>query len=138
VPLTDTQVILPPTGSERRVVEQVCDTYTKLARKRKPDDLRYECVLIEACKKVCPYIVSQDEGDHPETCGSEVECFNMSNLVLVRELIIEFSIAVGPRTLRAAYGDAAVVQFRWNNRGLIEQGEYPGDCRSLRSRVFVL
>ncbi|CAE7195944.1 unnamed protein product [Rhizoctonia solani] len=92
--------------SEVTLVERVCDAYIQLAKKIIPNDLRYGEILAEACKKICPYILAPDNHDHSEN---------------LRGLIIEFLIAVGPGVLKTAYGDAAAAEFRWNNRGIVEQ-----------------
>ncbi|CAE6419011.1 unnamed protein product [Rhizoctonia solani] len=102
-------VLNTPSGSslsETEIVERICDAYILLSKKIKPGDLRYEDILAEVCKKICPYILVQDDNEHT------------SNL---RELIIEFLVTVGPDVLRTAYGDVTKVEFRWNNRGIVEQ-----------------
>lgn len=45
--------------------------------------------------------------------------------MIVRELAIKLLVSVGPNVIRAAYGDAGQVQFRWNSKGLVEQGKSP-------------
>jgi hypothetical protein len=67
--------------------------------------------------------------------------FNCSDLLtscptIVRELIIELLITVGPDILRNAYGDATKTEFRWNNRGIVEQSEYLGN--QLPERILTL
>ena len=51
----------------------------------------------------------------------EVSGSTSSDLV-VWELVIKTLVSAGPSVIRAAYGDAGQVQFRWNSKGLVEQG----------------
>ncbi|KAG8720915.1 hypothetical protein FRC08_017317 [Ceratobasidium sp. 394] len=47
----------PPSLEEMKMVELVCEAYTTLANARQLGDLRYEQILAEACKRLCPYIL---------------------------------------------------------------------------------
>ncbi|KAJ1311108.1 hypothetical protein OPQ81_009609 [Rhizoctonia solani] len=91
--------------NEQIIIERVCDAYIQLARIT-PGDLRYRDIMTEACKKICPYILIPDNNKLTEN---------------LQELIVEFLITVGPDVLKAAYGDATAVEFRWNNQGIVEQ-----------------
>lgn len=44
--------------SEMTVVKRVCEAYAVLANAKEPDDLRYEGILAEACKRLTPYILT--------------------------------------------------------------------------------
>ncbi|CAE6449342.1 unnamed protein product [Rhizoctonia solani] len=92
--------------SETAIIERVCDAYIQLAKGVEPENRRYNDIFAGACKKICPYILVPDNNEHT---GNS------------RELIVAFLIAIGPDVLKVAYGNAAAVEFRWNNRGIVEQ-----------------
>ncbi|KAH7344659.1 hypothetical protein B0J17DRAFT_10432 [Rhizoctonia solani] len=92
--------------NETAIIERVCDAYIQLAKGIQPDDCRFDAILAEACKKICPYVLVPDINEHTEN---------------LRELIVGLLIAIGPDVLKAAYGDAATVEFRWNNREIVER-----------------
>ncbi|CAE6521665.1 unnamed protein product [Rhizoctonia solani] len=105
--IIDAPIVASSSSLEETIMlERVCSAYILLTRRIPPDDLRYGGILAEACKKICPYILIPDNNEHTEN---------------LKELIIEFLVIVGPGVLRTAYGSAAAVEFRWNNRAIIEQ-----------------
>lgn len=67
----------PPTNSgsspiETTTIERVCDAYIQLAQRTTPDDLRYRDIMAEACKKICPCILTPDNNQQTENCRDEI------------------------------------------------------------------
>ncbi|KAG8683722.1 hypothetical protein FRC09_015894, partial [Ceratobasidium sp. 395] len=64
-PVAEGAFIAPsPSPGDIAIVKIVCEAYTTLAMNRSPDDLQYEDILVQACKRLCPYILvlGMDEG----------------------------------------------------------------------------
>jgi hypothetical protein len=113
---------LPP--SEVIIVERVCEAYIALAMARQPDDLNCEHMLAEACKRLCPYALVSILDGETEISKHIITLYDYCvDSLSVRKLVLSLLSSVGPAVIRKAYGDAGQTQFRWNNKGLVEQGK---------------
>ncbi|KAG8749259.1 hypothetical protein FRC12_013499 [Ceratobasidium sp. 428] len=108
-PVAEGAFIAPsPSPGDIAIVKIVCEAYTTLAMNRSPDDLQYEDILVQACKRLCPYILvlGMDEG---------AEAY-------IHKTLLSFIVSVGPAAIRAAYGDTQDLKSTPNPQGLVDKG----------------